>query len=1097
MKDTEKDNSALNQVSEHNAQSENKENSDNSERQNQTPNQIPKLKQKPIDSTLPFIPPLKYPVDPQPQMEPSPLEAPLHVKQPEELLPESDDPWEKGALPKLRRSPFLLEEEGEEREEREGFDTVDVVEPSVESTPETPETPEIPELLEGPTTVGKRLIPQKTNEAMTKKTAEGKRVLSSDTANTSDSTALTPNKTAFLRKNLLDTVAPKEEPKKQTRIPSTLKQSLINLKEPNIVLEKKVTSLPLEEDTPAPKKGAPTSAFAQASKEKKESRPLIQLVTPQIQVQNLKEKKDTKDNLHHSIYEEAFETEHLPPVFTPPEPEPEPEPEEVEDSLPIDDPLYDFITSLKEPLPTERFSPSFLKQTGAEEEDIPEEGDFAKLLASIAEGEANQVNKAHSANTAKTANTANTTDTAKSPILPPLPPNHPRARAPYKEESPLDIMKSWFDVFKKPKEKETGAEKKFKTGAEKKFKTGEQKQYEMVAKMVGLSCILGFFVMLPQLIGTVGTASVVATVQIDVNPSILIEVTSKNTVTSVTPLNEEGLLVLGASEFTDKPLEEVLHSLTDLLVLFGFLQETSTVLATVEDDNQSRGESLSVNVKGYLDDALKDLDVSAVAVGLWVDPDFKHQENAKNMGVSLGKYVLMYEINQIHSLFPLEDLKDFTQEELYQLYVLGNNSLPIGIESAVALSRQAVLLSELDTYITQVSTNLLEETPHYQVLFQTPTKEFVVQVEGFQGTVLDAQEYSAYNMSPDNAVLPIVAKTNAIDYVNVLEIQTSNLSITQDFSKGRLEYIVSFYVGDNRHTVTVLASTGDVLHHQQTEVQSGIVKDMGQSAIQALVFADAGVTKEQLSSISMNQEVVGDTLYYHLTFWMGTRQYSYDVQGDGSIIFTEYQDYGEAPVDQNSGIISETSAKDIALTHAGVSFSQAKNLTVNMTIEGQYVVTFYVDAVPFYYMLSSTTGDILAYEKEETTEEEFYEEEIVEEEIYNDIGEDGAKQVAVSASNLKEVMIQRFDITEQGSGMDKSYTVAFTFMSTEYIYTISAESGEILDTTVNAPELPTPTETTPTPAPEQTFEEVQQNFDSFADIFDQFNTNFSEAYQLP
>lgn len=993
-------------------------------------------------STLPFIPTLKYPVDPQPQVPPSPLEAPSFEKRPEEELPQEENPW----APKLRNNPIFMEDKPEDseflREESDDFsefqnENTTASHPSSETLIE----PEVPSN-----------IPKK---------EESETEIFSDDSLYEDPLAslerlIKTEKVPKKKKESLD-----EDIEKFQNFP--LKKSLINLKEPSISVE-----LPKKQQEEKP----PDFAFQEAIKEKKQRRPLIQLSTPNLEV-----KKDniTKSTIDTSIYEEAFDIDHLPIVdVSPPNddfPDSSTEEPAEESAISPDDPLYDFIESLRDPLPTERFTPEFRNKMGSGDfQNITEENEFSRLLDNIAE----------TSHVKKSVTSKEVGNNGK------LPSNHPRAKVANQKKSPIEYFDSVVDLFKIPSEK----------------LTNDQKQYRMVGIMLLFSCVLGFFAMLPQLLTTVSTPSAVSTVQLDVNPSILIEVTSKNTVSKVTPVNKEALLVVGSMEYEGLTLEKTIDLLVESLVIQGFIQESTTILATVEDSKQTRGESLSITVKEYLDIAISSENMTATSVGQWVNPSFDYRASATNEGVSLGKYIFMKEMNEISNFFSIEKLKELTQQELYQTYVLGSVSLPIGIESAVELARQSVLLSDLDSYVTKVYTNLLEETPHYHVMFQTPTKEFHVEVEGFFGNILKSDEYSAYNLNPTDAILPITAKNNALDYVNILEIQTSQMSVVQDWSKSRLQYLVSFSEKDVRHTLTVLGFTGEILDHVETIVKEESIKDMGQSAIQNLVLEDAGVTKAQLGSYEMTQDVFGNILVYDFNFWVGNRQYIYKIEGDGTIISSEAKDFGEQLVTENStGLISETKAKDEALTHAGVSFSQTKGLTVKLNSEGNYIVTFYAENDTFYYVVSGTTGSILAYEKEDESVEDVEEVANVEEPEVHDIGEEGAKQIAISASSLKEVMIQTIDISANGSGMEKNYDVQFVFLGVEYYYRISAETGDILDSDVIYPKVENntstqnPTTQEPSTNSSSTTEEWL-TFDGFDDIFDEFNEKFNAATQF-
>lgn len=152
----------------------------------------------------------------------------------------------------------------------------------------------------------------------------------------------------------------------------------------------------------------------------------------------------------------------------------------------------------------------------------------------------------------------------------------------------------------------------------------------------------------------------------------------------------------------------------------------------------------------------------------------------------------------------------------------------------------------------------------------------------------------------------------------------------------------------------------------------------------------AGVTQEELLSLSVKLEQEGGRQVFDIQFTTDDREYQYDVtSNNGEIINYSYQPTGQTSQEepqaeasqsqesqgtssqasqqessQSQGITQEE-AQAIALNHAGVTLEEATIYKVKADVENGrsvYDVEFAVGATEYDYEIAQDTGEILSYD---------------------------------------------------------------------------------------------------------------------------------------
>ena len=149
-----------------------------------------------------------------------------------------------------------------------------------------------------------------------------------------------------------------------------------------------------------------------------------------------------------------------------------------------------------------------------------------------------------------------------------------------------------------------------------------------------------------------------------------------------------------------------------------------------------------------------------------------------------------------------------------------------------------------------------------------------------------------------------------------------------------------------------------------------------------------------------------------------------------------------AAVQENGSYIGEDAAKNIALSHAGLTASQVTFLSARLDYEhgkARYEVEFYSAQQEYDYEIDALSGEILSFDHEaerRTTAQ-----------ISTDgatIGEERAKSIALShaGKTASQVTGLRAELERDHGRM--IYEVEFHIGRTEYNYEIDASSGEVV-----------------------------------------------------
>ena len=133
-----------------------------------------------------------------------------------------------------------------------------------------------------------------------------------------------------------------------------------------------------------------------------------------------------------------------------------------------------------------------------------------------------------------------------------------------------------------------------------------------------------------------------ATIYLDVNPSVRLEVDRREKVTRATPGNRDGEVILEDMDLKRADLDVAVNALLGSMVKHGYLTEAQDiVLLSVESPDRERAQALRLRLTGEINACMDTLLGSGAILGQDVEWDETLEKLAKEYGITPGKAALI------------------------------------------------------------------------------------------------------------------------------------------------------------------------------------------------------------------------------------------------------------------------------------------------------------------------------------------------------------------------------------------------------------------------------------------------------------------------
>ena len=524
--------------------------------------------------------------------------------------------------------------------------------------------------------------------------------------------------------------------------------------------------------------------------------------------------------------------------------------------------------------------------------------------------------------------------------------------------------------------------------------------------------------------------SVDSVIGIDVNPGIELRTNSAERVLSVTPLNEDAVIVLDGMDLKNVDLDVAVNALIGSMLKNGYVSEIkNSILITVENSNTQKGIQLQERLTNEVNTLLSAHALNAAVIGQTVSEDAHLHDLAQQHHISTGKVALIELLVSQDERLKFEDLAQLSINELNLLIAARNTSL--------------------------------------------------------EGVTVSGQASSGAYIGEDRA------KDIAFKHAGVTASAAAVLRIKLDYDDGQMVYELEFDTADANYEYEIDALSGAVRSYDRDvrplaspapKTSSNPASYIGDAKAKSIALTHAGLKETDVTFIKTYLDRENGQPVYDIEFYSGNVEYDYEINAITGEILEFDQDVENytipklvtptvppAPTPKPAATpasaitnITEAKAKEIALTHAGVNTADVIFIKAKLEWDDGrqiYDIEFYSGNIEYDYEINAATGEIWSHDRDI----EHYDIPHNSDNSHNSgsshnnnhtsgsqttnsyIGEAKAKSIALAHAGLSESEVTRIRVEFDYDDGWYVYEVEFDKGRMEYSYDIDATNGNILE----------------------------------------------------
>lgn len=398
-------------------------------------------------------------------------------------------------------------------------------------------------------------------------------------------------------------------------------------------------------------------------------------------------------------------------------------------------------------------------------------------------------------------------------------------------------------------------------------------------------------------------------VDIDVNPGVEIVTNKKNKVLEVQSTNQDGAAVIDGMNLKNTELKVAVNALIGSMVQKGYIQNDNTgILVTVRNDNEDKANKVKAEVLNDINTALLTNSVQATVINQTVKTTVDAKKFAAENNISIGKAVFVLNLAAKDASLDAKELAKMKVSEIASLVV------------QKGIDIRDIVDYDSDDSIWENIADAIEDIDE------------------------DAREKG-------------IATSAAVEN-STAAATTPQPATTQP-------------------AVTVPATTA--------AQSNNTVGDIGIEKAKEIAMSHAGVSSGSVSFVKAKIDTEDGVKVYDIEFYSGNSEYDYEINSATGAIVSFDQDIENyeiptqpaaptqaatqpqtaAPTQAASSVISVDKAKQIALSHAGVSGASFKKVKLD-TDDGVrvYEIEFKVGNVEYDYDIDASSGAIISSSSE-------------------------------------------------------------------------------------------------------------------------------------
>lgn len=398
-------------------------------------------------------------------------------------------------------------------------------------------------------------------------------------------------------------------------------------------------------------------------------------------------------------------------------------------------------------------------------------------------------------------------------------------------------------------------------------------------------------------------------VDIDVNPGVEIVTNKKNKVLEVQPTNQNGASVIDGMNLKNTELKVAVNALIGSMVQKGYIQNDNTgILVTVRNDNEDKANKVKAEVLNDINTALSTNSVQATVINQTVKSTVDAKKFAAEINISIGKAVFVLNLAAKDGSLDAKELAKMKVSEIASLVVQKG----IDIRDIVDYDSDDSIWENIADAIEDIDEDAREKgiTTSAAVENNTAAATTAQPAETQPApAATTAAQPKANNTSGDIGIEK--ANEIAISHAGLSSGSVSFVKAKLDTEDGVKVYDIEFYSGNVEYDYEINAATGAIVSFDQ-DIENYEIPTQPAAPTQA-------ATQPQTA----------------------------------------------APTQAASSVISVDKAKQIALSHAGVSGASFKKVKLDKDDGVRvYEIEFKVGNVEYEYDIDASSGAIISSSSE-------------------------------------------------------------------------------------------------------------------------------------
>lgn len=329
--------------------------------------------------------------------------------------------------------------------------------------------------------------------------------------------------------------------------------------------------------------------------------------------------------------------------------------------------------------------------------------------------------------------------------------------------------------------------------------------------------------------------AIAASVSLDVNPSVQLQVNRKNRVLEVTANNADGKTILADMDLTGSDLKVAVNAIIGSMVRSGYLNEAAnSVLVSVDSKDTAAGSALQEQLAQVISVSLDADAFSGAVISQTVESSTALQNRAQEYGISVGKASLIEQITAQDSHYRFEDLADLSINdlklisqssaiELEHANQVGSASEKeyIGREAALQAALTPLKASLEDTSQQEIEMDFENGVMVYEVEFTLDGMEYDFEIDAKTGYVLvktnapEDDRDDAPTIPTEDLIPADKAKQAALDHAGIQAADAKNIKCELDRDDGTVRYEIEFDGDGYEYDYEVDATTGKVIKSEK------------------------------------------------------------------------------------------------------------------------------------------------------------------------------------------------------------------------------------------------------------------------------------------